>query len=131
MVPSFMAASAAAGTEYSRIHSRIVASSEVATWAKSLSARAAEPSTASVRPQSVTPKRGKFHGLARKREAEARAGMGTILCDPPFVPAEPCEVHICVYRLLAQDKFRVCTAVNPSPFIPAKAGIQGPRTRPK
>src|SRR6266705_88741 len=71
----FIADSAAAGTEYSRIHSRIVASSEVATWAR-LSARAAEPSTVSVRPQSATPKRARFHGLAPKPEAEARAGMG-------------------------------------------------------
>src|SRR5262245_19952352 len=130
-----MAASAAAGTEYWLIHSRIVVSSEVATCARLSPARAAEPDIASARPQSVTPKPARFHGLAVKREAEACAGMrrsfwGTILSGPPFVPAEPCEVH-CRPSPLERDEFGFAPPLNQSPIIPAKAGIQGPRTRAK
>src|SRR5215475_14437968 len=94
MVPSFMAASAAAGTPFWLIHPRIVVSSEVATcarltwakltWAKLSPARAAESGIASARLQSATPRPARFHGLAAKREAEAGANMGHSFGDDPF-----------------------------------------------
>src|SRR5262245_16728637 len=96
MVPSFIAARAAAGTPYSCIQSRMIASSEAPTCAGSSPARAAEPSTVVIRtsPQRRTPNRRTLRGLRLKLAADACADMRMILSGLLFVPAGPGQVHV-------------------------------------